>query len=387
MHASSTAPGAEPFSGLRVAIAHDWFQGFHGSERVVAAMAEDVFASADAVDIHTFSAADEVIPPELSSRIVSRSRLSRLPGLRQRGHASGRWRGLLPVMPRYFRRLDLASYDIVVASSHSCAIQVRPRPGAVHVCYSYTPMRYAWLGDVDGDRARGAQAWALRGLSGWLRRIDYAAAQRVGSFVTLSSAVAERIRRCYGRDAAVIHPPVDVHDFERRGGAGRDGFLWAHRMVPYKRPLEVAAAFEGIDERLTMVGVGPLHDAVAERAPDNVAVHGWLDRGRFAELFARARAFIHIGEEDFGITMVEALAAGMPVIALRRGGARDIVRDGVDGVLIDEPTPSALRAAVRQVGERDWDPRALRERAETFSRERFVERFGQHVAGLLRDRS
>jgi glycosyltransferase involved in cell wall biosynthesis len=362
---------------------HDWFQGFHGSERVVAAMADDVFASADAVDIHTFSAADDIIPPDLAARIVSRSRLSTLPGLRQRGHAPGRWRGLLPIMPHYFRSLDLSSYDVVVVSSHSCAIHARPRAGAAHVCFSHTPMRYAWLADVDGGRASGAQGVALRALSGWLRRADYEAAQRVGSFVTVSSSVAERIGRWYGREATVIHPPVDVDDFtvcERGDGAG---FLWAHRMVPYKRPLEVAAAFEGLDERLTMVGVGPLHHEVVARAPRNVDVHGWLDRDRFAELFESAAAFIHIGEEDFGITMVEALASGMPVIALRHGGARDIVRDGVDGILVDEPSPAALRAAIREVREREWDPHELRDRAQSFARERFVERFSGHVAGLL----
>jgi glycosyltransferase involved in cell wall biosynthesis len=154
-------------------------------------------------------------------------------------------------------------------------------------------------------------------------------------------------------------------------------------MVAYKRPFEVLAAFDGLEDHLTMVGVGPLHDAVAAQAPANVDVHGWIDRGRFAELFAHAGAFIHIGEEDFGITMVEALAAGMPVIALRRGGARDIVRDGVDGVLIDEPTPQALRAAIHAVGAREWDAGALRDRAQAFSRDRFVDRFTRHVAGLL----
>jgi glycosyltransferase involved in cell wall biosynthesis len=376
---------SDPFAGLRVAIVHDWFQGFHGAERVVAAMAEDVFASAATVDIHTFSAADGVIPPELAARIVTRSRLSTLPGIRQRGHAPGRWRALLPLMPRHFARLDLSSYDVVVASSHACAIHARPRPGAAHVCYSYTPMRYAWLAGIDGERAGGVQGWALRALSRWLREGDYAAAQRVGSFVTLSTAVAERIHRCYGRDAEIIHPPVDVDRFAPAGEA-REGFLWAHRMVAYKRPLEVAAAFAGLDERLTMVGVGPLHDAVAAQAPPNVDVHGWLEREHFAALFGRARAFVHVGEEDFGITMVEALAAGTPVIALRSGGARDIVRDGIDGVLVDDASPAALRAAVLRVGERDWDPEALRERAQEFSRERFAARFGDHVAGLLRAR-
>src|SRR4051812_11560818 len=173
------------FSGLRVAIVHDWFQGFHGSERVVAAMADDVFAEADAVDVYTFSSADEVIPPELAARIVKRAPLAGLPGIRQRGHAPGHWRWLLPAMPHYFRSLDLSGYDVVVASSHACAIQARARPGAAHVCFSHTPMRYAWLADVERGRVGGAKGTALRALSGRLRRSDYAAAQRVGSFVAI----------------------------------------------------------------------------------------------------------------------------------------------------------------------------------------------------------
>ena len=381
-----TATGG-PFTGLRVAIVHDWFQGFHGSERVVEAMAEGSFASADTVDIHTFSAADDLLPPHLARRIVGRSRLSEIPGLRQRGHDPGRWRLLLPLMPRYFRRLDLSSYDVVVASSHSCAIHARPAPGAAHVCYSYTPMRYAWLGDVERGRAPGLQGRALSALSGWLRRGDYAAAQRVGSFVTLSTAVAERIARFYGRQAVVIHAPVDVRDFRIADGREPGRFLWAHRMVPYKHPLEVAEAFAGREERLTMIGVGPLHQRVAAAAPPNVEVHGWLEREAFAEHFARASAFIHIAEEDFGISMVEALAAGIPVIALRRGGALDIVRDGIDGVLVEDPTPEALRAAIERVRERAWDPALLRARAESFSRERFVDRFAAHVAGVLEGRA
>jgi len=368
---------------LRIAIVHDWFQGFHGSERVVDVMAEDVFASAAAVDIYTFSSADELIPERLVRRIVQRSRLASIPGLRQRGHDPGRWRALLPLMPRYFRALDLDSYDIVVTSSHSCAIHARARPGAVHVCYSYSPMRYAWLADVDRDRVGGVQGAVLRGMSGWLRKVDAEAAHRVGSFVTLSEAVADRIRTFYGREAVVIHPPVDVDDFEPSVAREDGRFLWAHRMVAYKHPLEVAEAFSGLDARLTMIGVGPLHEEVKRRRPPNVEVYGWLERRDFIEHYKGASAFIHVGEEDFGITMVEALASGLPVIALNRGGARDIVRDGVDGILVERPTPEAVREAIVRVRERDWDAVALRARAGEFSRDRFVERLRDHVSALV----
>lgn len=376
-------PVRSPFAGARVAVIHDWFQGFHGAERVVEAITEDVFAAADAVDVFCFSATDEVIPPHLAARIVRRSRLSRLPGIRQRGHRTGRWRVFLPVMPRYFRSLDLSGYDVVVASSHACALQARPPAGAVHVCYSHTPMRYAWLTDVDRDRVPGLQGTALGLMRGRLRASDYAAAQRVGSFVANSSAVAERISSLYGRPARVIHPPVDVADFAIAAHREPGHVLWAHRMVAYKHPLEVMEAFRGLPGRLSMVGVGPLHAEVAARAPANVDVHGWLEREAFVDLYARASAFIHIGEEDFGITMVEALAAGLPVIALNRGGARDIIRPGLDGVLVEEATVPALRRALEEVAATSWSPEALRRRAHDFSRARFVERFGAHVAGLL----
>ena len=369
---------------MKAAIVHDWFQGFHGSERVVEALASGVFADAEQVDVLTFSAARELLPEHLSRAIVRESRLSRLPGLRQVGHDPGRWRALLPYMPLYFRRLDLSAYDVVVSSSHSCAVQVRPRTGAPHVCYCHTPMRYAWLPEVEDQRVGGFQARVLRGLAPWLRRSDLAAARRVDAFATNSEAVRGRIRAFYDRDARVVPPPVDVTDFRAPARRAPDGpFLWVHRMVTYKQPLLVSEAFRGLDARLVMVGVGPLADAVRATAPPNVEVHGWLERGDLARLYESAAGFVHVGEEDFGITMVEALAAGVPVIGLDRGGARDIVRDGVDGVLIANATAPDLRRAVQAVSARDWDPGALAERAQLFTRSRFVTQMRHLVAAEL----
>jgi glycosyltransferase involved in cell wall biosynthesis len=363
---------AAPWAGRPVAIVHDWFQGYHGSERVVAAVADDVLAEASRVDVFTFHAERKLLPPRLAARVVRESKPSRLPGLRQVGHEPGRWRYLLPYMPRYFRSLDLGGYDLVVVSSHSCAINASPPPSTPCVCYCHTPMRYAWLADTERGRLGGVRGWGLRQLSDRLRKQDRAAAQRPDRLVGNSTAVRDRIRRFYDRDADVVHPPVDVEDLRADPEGERDRFLWVGRLVPYKQPLLVAEAFRGLPQRLTMVGIGPQEEDLRERLPDNVELRGWISREELEQLYREAAGFLHVGEEDFGITMVEALAAGAPVIAQNAGGARDIVRDGVDGVLLDEPDLDSLRGAIERVAAADWDRQQLAERAAEFSRPRFV---------------
>jgi glycosyltransferase involved in cell wall biosynthesis len=167
---------------------------------------------------------------------------------------------------------------------------------------------------------------------------------------------------------------VEVGDFDPSHPKEPGHFLWVHRLVPYKHPELVAEAFRDLPYRLTMVGVGPLEERLRRTLPPNVELRGWVGRDELVRLYGQASGFIHVGEEDFGITMVEALAAGAPVVALDAGGARDIVRNGVDGVLIEEAELGRLRAAVRSVAERDWDPGELRSRASEFATERFLAR-------------
>lgn len=374
-----------PWAGLPVAVVHDWFQGYHGSERVVEVIADDVLAEAGRVDVFTFQAAHELLPPTLAARIVRESRLSKLPGLRQVGHDPGRWRYLLPYMPHYFRSLDLSGYALVVITSHACAINAAPPAGTPCVAYSHTPMRYAWLGETERERLGGVRGRALRLLSGRLRRTDRAAAQRPDRLVANSNAVRDRIERFYGREAEVIHPPVEVAELRPDPGAQRRRFVWVGRLVPYKRPLLVAEAFRGLPHELTMVGIGPQEAELRERLPPNVELRGWVSREELVRLYGEALGFIHVGEEDFGITMVEALAAGAPVIALNAGGARDIVRDGVDGVLISEPPDAAsLRQAVERVASHDWDREVLVARAGEFSRERFSTQMRELLTRTMR---
>ena len=383
--APRSVPAEASCLDLPTAIVHDWFQGFHGSERVVEAMRSGLFAPGREPDVYTFHAARELLPPKLAARIVRESRMARLPGVRQRGHDPGRWRYLLPYMPLYFARLDLRPYDLVISSSHACAVNVRPRDDAVHVCYCHTPMRYAWMPATEARRARGLAGLALRATAGRLRRIDLEASRRPDSYVANSTAVQERIRRFYRREATVIHPPVDVDAFSPGAKSGR--FLWVHRLVSYKQPELVVEAFRDLPFGLTMVGVGPLEDRLRSLLPANVELRGWVSRGELAHLYATASGFVHVAEEDFGISMVESLASGTPVVALARGGARDIVRDGEHGILVDRPDVEAIRRAVREVASHGWDTATLVARAREFSRERFVDRFAAHVREVIAARS
>jgi glycosyltransferase involved in cell wall biosynthesis len=378
MAAVENAPPVEK----RTAIVHDWFQGYHGSERVVDAMRTSLFAPGNRPDIFTFHAARELLPQGLADAIVKESRLAGLPGIRQRGHHPGRWRYFLPYMPTYFSRLPLDDYELVISSSHACAVNVRPPPDAIHVCYCYTPIRYAWMPETEAGRASGMKGVALGMMAKRLRRIDLQASRGPQAYIAISNAVRERIKRFYGRESVVIHPPVDVDDFDHRAEKEAGRFLWVHRLVGYKRPELVVEAFRHLPYRLTMVGVGPLESKLRANLPSNVELVRWLPRDELARLYARSSGFVHVGEEDFGISMVEALASGTPVVAVNRGGAKDIVRNEIDGLLIERPDVDLLGDAVRRLAAARWDAETLRKQSETFSQDRFSQRFRRCMAEL-----
>ena len=358
---------------MKVAVAHEWLVRYAGSERVVAELL-DAFPGSRLL---TTVVDPDAIPAEL--RLAEPSFLQRVPG------ATSHHEWLLPLMPLSWRlREPVDGVEAVVSSSHACAKAVRVSDGVTHVCYCHTPMRYAWDFESESGRFPAPIRPAARAGMTWFRRWDRSTASRVDRFVANSTAVAGRIRRFYGREADVVHPPVRT-EFFTPGGEREDWFLYVGRLVSYKRPELVVDAFRGLDARLRVVGDGQLRERLERDAPSNVEFLGEQGEDELRDLYRRARAFVYPADEDFGIVMAEVQACGTPVIGLRRGGAVDIVQDGMTGWLLDEQDAGELRRAVERAAVEELDSAAIRRNAERFSPGRFREQMrrlvGEAVSG------
>jgi glycosyltransferase involved in cell wall biosynthesis len=346
----------------RVAVVHDWLTIPGGSEQVVLELLE-MFPQAE---LFTSVYDPSPWPPLLTERRVHSSFLNRIPG------AVHQYPKLLPLMNRAFRSFELSSFDLVLSSSHACAKNVRTPPGTLHVCYCHTPMRYAWdEGFLHGEDIGRATRLLLPPLLAWLRRQDLAGASGPDVFVANSRHVAERIERCYGRSAEVVHPPVDVEHFLSLPRAQDDFYLAFGRVVPYKRIDLAVAACSRLDRRLEVAGDGRALEAVRSQAAQTTSFLGKVSEPERDRLLGSARALLFPGEEDFGIVPVEAQAAGVPVIAYGVGGAAESVLDGVTGVLFGEQTVASLAAAIERFEALDLDSAAARQNAMRFGRDRF----------------
>ena len=360
----------------RVAIVHEWLEHYAGSERVLERLLV-LFPQAE-----LFALVDFVPPAErgfLGGRAVRTSFIQQLPLARRI------FRQYLGLMPIAVEQFDLAGFDLVISSSHAVAKGAITGPDQVHVSYVHSPMRYAW--DLQAQYLR--QAGLERGLKGlyarWLlhrlRLWDVRTAPGVDVFVANSAYIARRIRKVYGCEAVVVHPPVDTERFTVGEGA-RDIFLVASRFVPYKRVELVVEAFALLPHlRLVVVGDGPERERVRRAASGlaNVELRAPVGQAELVALMQRSRAMVFAAEEDFGITTVEAQACGTPVIAYRRGGACDIVVEAGarTGVLFDDQNAASLAEAVRRFEAiaGDIEPWTCRENAMRFAQSGFDQKF------------
>ncbi|GAC1595395.1 MAG: hypothetical protein NVS4B10_03830 [Myxococcales bacterium] len=363
----------------RVALVHDWLTGFRGGERVLAALCEMYPTAA----IFTLVHVEGSCGPVIEARPITTSFLQHLPGARTR------YRHYLPLFPLAVERLDLAGFDLVVSTSHAVAKGCRPAPGALHVSYVHTPMRYAW-DQFDAyfgpGRAGPATRLAARLAMPALRRWDVRSTARAHGIVANSRFVAGRCARFWGRAAdAVVYPPVDTGAFVPAGPApsrGEGYALIVSALVPYKRVDLAVRAFTRLGRRLVVAGGGPELARLRALAGPTVEVRGPVAPEELPALYAGASFFVLPGVEDFGIAPVEAQAAGRPVLALAEGGALETVVSPAQaraeggaptGCFFDEASEDALAAGVAQMDALlpAIDPARFRAHALRFSAARF----------------
>jgi glycosyltransferase involved in cell wall biosynthesis len=362
--------------GARVALVHDWLTGMRGGERCLEVLCE-LFPDAP---LFTLLHVPGSVTPEIERRRIVTSFVQRLP------QAATRYRYYLPAFPLAISRFDLSGYDLVVSMSHCVAKGVRVAPGALHLCYCFSPMRYVW--DLSSDYFGPGQSLAARTLgpplAAALRHWDRKTAG-VHRFVAISRHIADRIRRAYDRPADVIYPPVDVQRFEIAEAAD-DYYLVVGALVPYKRIDLAIAAANRLGRRLLVVGTGPEAARLRALAGPTVRFLGWRSDADIARLYARCRALVFPAVEDFGITPLEAAAAGRPTIALGRGGALETMV-GLDATeaptavfLEEQSVDSLVEAMTRFEAAADrFDAKALRARAEMFDRPVFKQKLGDYI--------
>jgi glycosyltransferase involved in cell wall biosynthesis len=360
---------------MKVAIIHYWLVGMRGGERVLEALCE-LYPDAD---VYTHVYLPEAVSKVISCHKVTTTFIGRLP------FAASMYKKYLPLMPMALEQLDLSRYDLVISSESGPAKGVIAHPDAVHVCYCHSPMRYIWnLYHQYRSDAGMAARLVMPVLTHYLRSWDQLSAGRVDAFVANSHNVARRIERYYDRDAAVVYPPVDTELFRADSKVpSGDFYLMVGELVRYKRPDLTVETFNRLKKRLVVIGGGEMIAALRQLAGPTVEILGAQPTDVLRSFYAKAKALIFPGEEDFGIVPVEAMASGRPVIAFRKGGACETVLGGTTGVFFEEQTVESLASAVQNFETILFDPQLIVAHAATFGKARFKVEMSEAIDAAL----
>ena len=365
---------------MKLAIVHEWLNIYGGAERLLA----EILGLYPQAQLHALIHNKEnLINTPLEGRCVKTSFLQKIP---QVEHL---YRGLLPLMPFAIESLNVRKYPVVLSISHAVAHGAKTSKDQIHISYVCTPMRYAWhlkedylhLHHLDKPLIGAAARLTLS----LLRRWDRESASRADHLLAISNWTAQKIKQAWGCEAQVIYPPVDVDRFSP--AKERDGFyLHVARLVPYKMTAEIIRAFNQLKLPLIIVGDGPEMPRLQKLANDNIRLLGYQTDAVVADLMNRAKAFVYMAVEDFGIAMVEAQAAGCPVIAYAKGGAEEILLNGETGLLFQEQSAGSMIEAVLHPQNKKIKSMAAHatRNAARFSSKKFREEFLAYILSVTK---
>lgn len=366
---------------MKIAYVHDWLVVDGGAEKV----ARDIIDCFDEKDVDVFSLIDFL--SEEDRKTIIKGKYAKTSFLQKLPNAKNIYRNFLELFPKAIESLNVKGYDLVISSSYAVAKGVKTNKGQRHICYCHSPMRYAW--DLHDDylsqhgMQKGLKAWYAKRVLAKMRKWDVATADRVDHYIANSNNVADRIKRYYNREATVIYPPVDFHDFTLRTSVDSDYYFTTARLVPYKKTKLIVEAFTQLPHlKLKVAGSGPELEELKAIAGDNVEFLGFISRSDLIAHFQNTKAFIAAAKEDFGITCLEAQSCGTPVVALEEGGYLETVLSDKTGVFFKEQTSESLIAGIERfesagVG---FTKEEIRNHTEKFSSKRFKKEFKAFVS-------
>lgn len=362
---------------MKTALLHYWLTNMRGGENVFAEFCK-LFPEAD---IYTHAWNPEKVKEPFKSHKITETFIGRLPKAKQ--HCQK----YLPLMPAALKQLDLNGYDLILSSESGPIKGIRKPADAVHICYCHSPMRYLWDMFDDYYKATGIAGKAAMKLFKYpLRKYDLRSADSVDKFIANSSFIADRIKRIYGRDSIVVHPPVDTDYFvPEEGDSRKDYYLFTGQLISYKRPDLALQACLKMKKKLIIAGDGPLLETLQKQADGNpdILFTGRVGRPALRKLYAEARALIFPGIEDFGIVPLEAHSLATPVIALGIGGALETVVNRKTGIFFEEPTLESLCNAIEEFESLHLNPADITSQAQHFHRDIFVEKMRKILIDFL----
>ncbi|MEO0144916.1 MAG: glycosyltransferase [candidate division WOR-3 bacterium] len=362
---------------MKIALLHDWIIDVAGSEKVFKEIC-DIFKSAD---IYTIVYKQESLKElGIENRKIYSSIVQNFP------FSKKFYRNYFFIYPIIVEQFDLSKYDLIISSSHSFIKGVLKHSNQIHICYCHTPIRYAW--DLYFEYIKHLN-FLFKGLSIYflhkIRTWDYISSQRIDYFIANSNYVAQRIKKIYNKPAYVIYPPVEVEKFEVE--SKKDNYyLTAGRFVPYKKIDVIVRAFSRMkDKKLIVIGDGPDFKKVKELASNNVELLGYQNFENLKNYLKKAKAFIYMADEDFGILPVEAQACGTPVIAYKKGGVLETVIENKTGIFFDEQSEESLINAIERFEKMEnvFDVYEIRKNAEKFSKEEFRNKFIMFLKNVI----
>jgi len=360
---------------MKIAIVHDWFTTYAGSERCVESFT-NIWKDADIFSIVDFL-------NDKDRQIILKGKKAKTTFVQNLPLANKYHRHYFPVFSLAIEQLDLSGYDLIISSSHAFAKGALTNTSQLHICYCHTPIRYAW--DLtnqyfDKKLISRVQKFVLRPVLHNIRIWDVVSANRVDHFVANSNFIAGRINKIYRREAEVIYPPVDTAKFSLETKK-ENYYLTASRFVPYKKIDLIAEAFSKMsDKKLIIIGEGSDEQKIKAKCTKNVEMLGYKEADDLAKYMGKARAFVFAAEEDFGISVIEALSCGTPVIALNKGGTAETIIDGKYGIHFSEQTADDIVAAVERFEKnKSFDPQTLSDYAKQFDRKIFEKKLESFV--------